>query len=186
MNAKISRARFGGYLVAAGTVVLAAKILLADDATRSDLEARVDRVADELAVQRVLYDYGYHLDNGDWASYASLFGETGRWEGGLGAAIGPEAIEKMLTESLGPPREHSEMHRTMHLMTNPRIDVDENGVTATSVSKYTFVVTGTDGEPELRIHAHYTDRLVEEADGWKIMERKVQHDIFRPNPMSDL
>lgn len=183
MNAKGRAARAAACLGAAGAAVLAANLILADD-ERGDLDARLGRIEDELAVRRVLHDYGYHLDNGDWASYASLFAEKGRWEGGLGAAVGPEAIERMLEESLGSSRESSELHETLHLMTNPRIDIDADGVS--SVSKYTFVVTGGDESPELRIHAHYRDRLVEEDGEWKILERNVHHDIFRPDPMSDL
>ena len=43
------------------------------------IEERLKRVEDELAIQRILFDYSAFLDEGDYESYLGLFAEDAEW-----------------------------------------------------------------------------------------------------------
>jgi hypothetical protein len=91
--------------------------------------------------------------------------------------VGPDGIYEMLTKVMAPEwDEPHETHSTLHLMTNPIIDI--KGDEATVLSKYTFMVTGEDGRPRPQIAAHYRDRMVREDGVWKIAERTSYADIM--------
>jgi hypothetical protein len=144
-------------------------------------EARVQRVEDELAIRRILIEYGKNLDNRDYRAYSQLFARQGQLHSGVGTAVGPDGIYTMLTKVMPPAwDEPHEAHATLHLMTNPIIDI--TGDEATVLSKYTFIVTGEDGRPRPQIAAHYRDRMVREDGVWKIAERTSHADILPPNP----
>ena len=49
----------------------------------SSLEARLKRVGDQQAIERLLLHYGRTLDDRDFA-YSALFAEAGVWDGGMG------------------------------------------------------------------------------------------------------
>src|SRR5687768_17320870 len=46
--------------------------------------ARLQRFEDKAEIEALLLDYGRHLDNRDFAGYASLFARDGEWIGGFG------------------------------------------------------------------------------------------------------
>lgn len=139
------------------------------------LEARLERVEAQLAIQRIQIDYAGFLDSRDYTHYVELFTPDAEWQNARGSHKGREAIRKMLT-MLGP--EGAENRSNFHLITNSRIDV--NGSTATATSRYLFVMRGPDGSPRPSLTGIYTDDLVR-LDGKWMIKRRIADDIM-PTP----
>ena len=155
-------------------VVLALALLapapaLAAHHGRSPLEARLQRVEDQLEIQRVLIEYGKFLDAKDYAAYAGLFARDGVWTGGFGRFTGPAAIQKMLEDNLGKPADGYINKSSYHLMSSPLITV--TGDTATAESRYLFFTASPDNKPLPTLAGRYVDQFVREGGAWKIRRR---------------
>ncbi len=137
------------------------------------IEARLQRVEDELAIRRVLVDYAAFLDGRNYDAYAALFTADGEWTGGGGSFKGQPAIRAMLANVLGPAG--AENGSNFHLITNPRIDLD--GDRARATSRYLFVMRAPDGRPQPSLAGIYTDDLVRVDGKWKI-RRRLANDIM--------
>lgn len=137
------------------------------------LSARVQRVEDQLAIQRVLVDYAAYLDGRDYASYAALFTPDGEWNNGGGSHKGQVAIRQMLESVMGPAG--SPNLANYHIITNPRVDLD--GDRATATSRYVFVMRGPDGQPVPSLAGVYHDQFVRQGGMWKI-KRRIADDIM--------
>ncbi|OJY65960.1 MAG: hypothetical protein BGP16_06005 [Sphingobium sp. 66-54] len=137
------------------------------------VEARLQRVEDELAIRRVLVDYAASLDSRDYDAYAALFTSDGEWTGGGGSHKGRAAIRAMLADVLGPAGAANRAN--FHLITNPRVTVD--GDKARATSRYLFVMRGADGRPQPSLAGIYTDDLVR-VDGQWLIQRRVADDIM--------
>ena len=98
------------------------------------LEQRLQRLEDQDAIWRLFMTYKKHLDQRDFAAYASLFTDDAEWIGNLGKVVGPAQIEQLLTETLEVWK--SDLERTHHLVLHPVIDVDADAATATSTWAY--------------------------------------------------
>jgi uncharacterized protein (TIGR02246 family) len=155
---------------------LAAAPLAASAQPRDSLAARVQRVEDELAIQRILVDYAAFLDGRDYASYAALFAPDGEWTNATGSHKGQAEIRKMLEGTLGPAGAPNRSN--YHIITNPRVDL--NGDRATATSRYLFTMRGPDGRPTPSLAGVYHDELVRLNGKWKI-QRRVADDIM-PTP----
>ncbi len=136
----------------------------------ASIEARLQRVEDQLAIQRVLIEYGRFLDAKDYASYAALFARDGEWIGGFGRFKGPAAIQAMLEDKLGKAAPGYINKSSYHLMSSPLITV--TGDTATAESRYLFFTASPDNKPIPTLAGRYVDQFVREPGGWKI-ERRV-------------
>jgi len=149
------------------------------------IEARLQRVEDQLAIQRVLIEYGKFLDAKDYASYAALFARDGEWIGGFGHYTGPAAIQKMLEDKLGKAAPGYINKSSYHLMSSPLITV--TGDTATAESRYLFFTASADNKPIPTLAGRYVDSFVREGGAWKI-RRRVTHGVIPwrdgndPNP----
>jgi hypothetical protein len=135
----------------------------------ASLEARLQRVEDQLAIQRVLIEYGKFLDGKDYAAYAGLFARDGVWTGGFGKFTGPAAIQKMLEDNLGKPTPGYVNKSSYHLMSSPLITV--TGDTATAESRYLFFTASPDNKPIPTLAGRYVDQFVREGGQWKIKRR---------------
>lgn len=137
-------------------------------ATTLSLEQRFKRIEDREAIEELLIVYGQLLDKEDLAGYSSLFAADGVWEGGIGSAKGPAAILEMLQTVFGrtTPGQYGGSY---HLMSDIIIDVD--GDTATSWSRWTWIVEGEDGKPMPQRSGHYEDSLIRENGEWKFLRR---------------
>jgi hypothetical protein len=133
------------------------------------LEARLQRVEDELEIQRLLIEYGRRLDAKDYAGYAALFARDGEWIGGFGRYVGPAAIQKMLEDKLGKAPPGYVNKTSYHLMSSPIITV--TGDTATAESRYLFMTASPDNKPVPTLAGRYVDQLVREDGVWKIRRR---------------
>ena len=163
-----------------GRWLLGAALLLAPTAIQAQvapsLEARLQRVEDELAITRIIVDYAAFLDGRDYAGYADLFAEDGEWTNAGGTHVGPAAIRTMLEQTLGPAGQPNRAN--YHLVSNPRIDL--SGDRATATSRYLFVMRGEDGSPTPALAGIYRDEFVRIGGRWKI-RRRVADDIM-PTP----
>jgi len=135
----------------------------------SSIEARLQRVEDQLQIQAVLIEYGKFLDAKDYAAYAGLFARDGEWTGGFGRFKGPAAIQKMLEDQLGKPAPGYVNKSSYHLMSSPLITV--TGDTATAESRYLFFTASPDNKPIPTLAGRYVDQFVREDGAWKIRRR---------------
>lgn len=159
-------------------MIAAAALALAGCNDTSALEARVQLLEDQLAIQRVITDYSAYLDARDYDGYVSLFTEDGVWANGNTRREGRDEIRDMLTGLFGEVPEDYVNLSSFHQISNFEIDVD--GDEAFAKSRFIFVMRGEGGEPTNELSGQYHDRLVRTADGWKIAER-VDHTLM-PTP----
>lgn len=129
------------------------------------LEQRVRVLEDELAVTRLVTQYGPAADTGDAAAAAALWVEDGVYDAdGPGRMEGRAAIERMLMgaghQSLVPGCAHTNGPSVVHI----------DGDTAVVVG-YSRVYTTDVGEHRLwRIAANRWE-LARTADGWRAVTR---------------
>src|SRR5690554_6208181 len=107
--------------------------------------ARVERLESVREIERAIYEYGRAFDEGDVDAYVALFAPNGAWVGGLGAFHGRDAIRGML-EEMAPPAPRARLN-SFHLMSSPIVEIADSGMTATSVTRWTFFMAGEDGAP---------------------------------------
>jgi uncharacterized protein (TIGR02246 family) len=138
-----------------------------------ELAARVRRLEDLEQIWRLFMDYRHHLDQRDFAAYASLFTDDGEWLGGLGRAKGPAEIEALLERTLEVYADDST--RTRHLVDNPVIDVD--GDRATAESTWCYIERDEQDRPTLALVGSYRDVLVRTGAGWKFLRREASLDF---------
>jgi uncharacterized protein (TIGR02246 family) len=155
-----------GMLAASAAVMPALAVAQASGPT---IEQRLQRVEDELAIQRILIDYASTQDARDYAGYAALFAKNGEWVNGKNVHKGREAIVKMLTDLYGPPPPGFVNNESYHLTSNPQIEV--NGDRATARSRHLLVLRGPKGEPTPALAGRYEDELIREEGQWKILRR---------------
>lgn len=153
-----------------------------DDRAESvaDLAKRVQSIEDRQAVLDVLIRYGRLLDEKDLVGYSSLFADSGIWEGGIGSATGPDGIREMLETVFGRV-EPGQYGADYHIMSDFEIDVD--GDTATSWSRWTWIIEGEEGKPTAQRSGHYEDKLAKLNGEWKFMYRLTVTEL--PTPEKD-
>jgi len=131
--------------------------------------ARLRRVEDQLAIQRVLVEYSARLDARDYAGYAALFAREGTWQTGTTVRRGPAEIQAMLSGLFGTPPAGFVNREDYHLVSNPQVDVD--GDRAKARSRHLLVMRGPNGEPQPMLAGLYEDEFIREDGQWKILHR---------------
>lgn len=134
------------------------------------VEARLQRVEDELAIRRILEDYAHYLDSRDFKGYVSLFTPDGNWTNAVGSYTGHDAIYQMLLDDVsadGAPNTSN-----FHFITSARIDLD--GDRATSHCRYTFVFASPTRQPVVALAGAYHDEMVRYEGAWKISKRVAE------------
>lgn len=160
----------------AASLLLALGLPMAAQAPRdASVAARLQRLEDKEEIQKVLLDYGRHLDSRDFAAYSHLFAKDGEWVGGFGSVKGPAAIQAFMEKNIGTGPNRT---NTYHLLSNFVIDV--HGDTATAWSRWAFVTPGPDGKPVIAQGGRYDDTLVREDGRWKFKRRVASNDLPRP------
>ena len=132
------------------------------------LEQQLRRIQDRETIEELLITYGRFLDRQDLVGYSNLFAKDGVWEGGIGSAKGPKEIREMLEAVFGRTA-RGQYDGSYHIMSDIIIDVD--GDTATSWSRWTWIVEGEDGKPVPQRSGHYEDKMVRENGEWKFQHR---------------
>ena len=143
-------------------------------ASRS-LGERLRALEDEREIRDLIVRYAQCLDARDHRGYALLFARDGRWSGRMGDATGPEAIEAMLVEGIGPTPEGFRNTRNFHLMSNILIQVDGN--TATAESRLVYFARSAEARPVPMLAGRYFDELVREDGRWRFKFRQVIGEI---------
>lgn len=133
------------------------------------IEARLRRIEDESAIQKLLLEYGRTLDARDFAAYAALFAAEGEWTGAMGTFKGPAQIqqemERIFAAATDIPRGSN-----FHVMSNFIIEVAGDQATATSM----FVFYRMEGNrPVAEVAGRYEDALVRVGGVWKFLQRKA-------------
>lgn len=133
---------------------------------------------DELFIRRMLEQYMRFNDDRALDRLLSLFAPDAIFRFAGGEHVGHDAIREVLGRSGfrdDQPRWTDDdqlmvMPRSMHLMTNPIIDVD--GDVATAESEFVVLVRDADGRPKIALMGRYRDRLRRDTDeGWLFTER---------------
>jgi uncharacterized protein (TIGR02246 family) len=143
--------------------------LPAGEPARPTVEQRLQRVEDELAIQRVLVEYSATQDAHDYAGYAALFARAGEWVNGRNVYRGREAIRKMLVDLYGVPPAGYVNTESYHISSNPQIDL--KGDRARVRSRHLLVMRGPRGEPVPMLAGRYEDEFIREDGQWKILRR---------------
>ena len=136
--------------------------------------ARLQRFEDKAEIEALLLDYGRHLDNRDFAGYASLFAKDGQWIGGFGTVAAAD-IKAFMERAMGTQN----TAKNYHLLSNFVIAV--NGDTATAWSRWAFVVPGERGAA-ISQAGRYDDTLVREDGHWRFKRRVASNDTPPPAP----
>lgn len=133
------------------------------------IEQRLQRVEDELAIQRVLVEYAATQDARDFDGYVALFAENGEWVNGTTVYRGRGAIRKMLVSIYGEPASGYVNNDSYHITSNPEINV--NGDRATVHSRYLLIMRGPNGQPTAMLGGRYEDEFIRDNGAWKILRR---------------
>ena len=137
-------------------------------------DARLQRLEDKDEIERLLLDYGRHLDGRDFAAYSRLFARDGEWIGGFGKVSGPAAIQAFMEKNMGTGPNRANNY---HLLSNFVITVE--GDTATAWSRWAFVVPGAQGTV-ISQAGRYDDMLVREDGRWRFKRRTASNDTPPP------
>jgi len=160
-------------LLAAATAPVSAQSARAA-AGDASLSARLQRFEDNEEIQRLLLDYGRHLDSRDFAAYSRLFARDGEWVGGFGSVSGPANIQAFMEKNMGTAPNRA---KNYHLLSNFVLEV--NGDTATAWSRWAFVVPGERGAVIAQA-GRYDDTLVREGGRWRFKRRVASNDTAPP------
>ncbi len=161
------------WLLAA--VLAAAPVTAMTQPRPGSIEARLQRVEDEIAISRIPIEYSRALDARDFAAYTALFAKNGEWVNGSLVRKGPEEIMKMLIGVYGPQQPGYVNRQSLEITTN--IDVKVNGDHATARSQHLLIRRGPDGTPQPALAGRYEDELIREDGQWKIL-RRVDYPIM--------
>ena len=141
--------------------------------TAPSLEQRLKQFEDKAEIERLLLDYGRHLDARDFGAYGALFAADGEWVGGFGTVAGPANIKTFMEKAMPG----ANTARNYHLLSNFVISVQ--GDTATAWSRWAFVVPGQQGAMIAQA-GRYDDTLVRENGRWRFKRRVASNDTAPP------
>ena len=148
------------------------------------IEERVQRIADELDIVRVLNRYAHGIDYGDEDDWLDCFTEDAVWEahsvaadGTLMRHAGRAALQAFVSGHTRPPELY---HK--HLVADPIVSVDtDDRDRATAACYLLLVVAGPGGLPAIASFGRYRDELRRCADGqWRIAYRGVEAEAWNP------
>lgn len=135
------------------------------------IEARLRRIEDEAAIQRLLVEYGRVLDNRDFAAYAALFTSDGVFDGAMGAYKGQKEIQTEMEKVFAGAVADIPKGQNFHVMSDFVITVMGNRATANS----RFIFYKLEGsKPVANVTGTYEDELVRVGGVWKFKNRKAR------------
>jgi SnoaL-like domain len=143
--------------------------------TGEAIEERIARIEDAEAIIRLKHQYARYCDQGyDADGFASLFTEDALWESNaFGVYHGREEIHGFI-QSIGKDT----IHWALHYMTNPIIDVAEDGESAQGTWLLLELATmaavdGSDAPDAVLITANYDDEFVRVDGEWRFKSVKA-------------
>lgn len=127
------------------------------------------------AIERLLYDYCFGIDSGDFAGTAELFGEDGLYGlvGGA-AARGSAQVLGMLRSSV---RTYDGVPRTRHIVTNVCINVDDHAAKGTARSYVQVVHQAPGGPVGPIVVGTYLDTVHCLNGRWMFAERRMHLEL---------
>jgi uncharacterized protein (TIGR02246 family) len=163
-------------ILTAAACVLSAPLQAADVDTAA-LAKQVRLLEDREEIRALIIEYARVLDKRDFEAYGKLFTRDGEWKGSFGVTRTPKGIQAMLEKTFSE-LDLKIYENSFHIVSND--DIKINGDTATSTSRWTWVVAGADGKPTPRRAGHYVDTLQREDGKWKFKSREAVGDIISP------
>lgn len=126
-------------------------------------------------VERMLYDYCWGIDHGDFESTAALFGEAGLY--GLVGAAAARGSTQVLTMLRASVRTYDGVPRTRHVVTNVVIDVapDEQSATARCYVQVMHQAPGAAIGPI--VVGTYLDQCHVVDGRWQFAERRMHLEL---------
>ncbi len=147
---------------------------MSDKAEFQALQARLEQmekdlkeVQDREAIWRLFMTMQSAIDNRDMATYGAGFTQDGVWAGVVGRGVGPQGVAEILGKFMKPWE--SEAARTWHTTLDFQVDID--GDTATSTSKFQHIKADDNGDLQVWHLGAYDDRLIRTSQGWKFTQR---------------
>ena len=136
-----------------------------------NIEKRLQRAEDLLAIQQLFNEYASYLDAGEFNRYAALFSANGEVKlGPMGRAVGPVAIEALMIKHLA-----ANVGQSYHIISNPIVQLD--GDSATTEVMWTVILRSKDDKPVVGMMGKHRDKLVRENGAWLFLERAGFVDI---------
>ena len=133
------------------------------------IEARLQRVEDELALRRIPIEYARALDERNYDAYVGLFAKNGEWINGKTVKKGPEEIRQLLVGIFGDPKPGFVNMQSMEVVSN--IDVTVDGDHATGTCLHVLLRRASDGTPAPALTGRYEDEYIRENGEWRILRR---------------
>jgi 3-phenylpropionate/cinnamic acid dioxygenase small subunit len=133
-------------------------------------------IADELDVQRVLFEYAWACDNGDWDLLLSVFSANAHldYSSTRGPAGGREEVVGWLQKSL------SQVPVIQHVVSNFQIDVRGDQAAGRAMFLTSVRIPGLN---DMVLTGGYYDLVfLREPDGWKIARLVEDNRWMHPGP----
>lgn len=146
--------------------------------SESDPGRRAAEPAVAASVSELLVRYATSIDRRDWKLFRTCF--TDDCEADYGTLPTGEALAWKNVEDMAAWMEasHRDMGRTLHRITNQRVEREGNSVTACSYVD--ALLTAPDGQLIMNASGIYDDHLVHTDDGWKIAHRRFTSVRMQP------
>jgi ketosteroid isomerase-like protein len=132
-------------------------------------------VRDELDIQRVIHDYAWACDNGDWSLLKSIFSDDAHldYTSTDGPAGSRDEVVAWLEQGL------SQLRLIQHVVSNFQIDLDGDRATVRAMF---YCTAGFHGIDDMLVTGGYYDEEVVRTDhGWKI-RRLVEDNRWMKSP----
>jgi hypothetical protein len=135
-------------------------------------------VRDELDIQRVITDYAWACDNGDWGLLKSLFTDDAYldYSSTQGPAGPRDEVVAWLEQSL------SQVPVIQHVVSNFQIDLEGDRAKVRAMFYTSARLQGLD--EMLVTGGYYDEEFVRTSDGWKI-QRLFEDNRWMKSPMPD-
>ncbi len=155
--------------------------LLSLQASANALAHRVERLADQVQIDKIQRAYGYYVDKAQWPDVAKLFAPDGTYEiGGRGIFIGPKRVLEYLVTGLGPIGMSTRAGQVLnHQQFQGIVDVAPDGMTAKG--RWTaFIMGGSAGGSGIWGDALYENTYVKESGVWKFKTVRAAFNMYAP------
>jgi hypothetical protein len=136
----------------------------------STMEARLQKVEDELAIARLRARYCHLLDDERWDAFIDLFTADGYFKG-LAAVEGRDALLQFFSKTFAAMRDDS-----WHFCANGTVDLDGDTATGRISLEYRSVQNGE----SFVAAGHYDDVMVRVGGEWKFKSRIITFYYFAP------
>jgi ketosteroid isomerase-like protein len=140
--------------------------------TSRSVEERLQRLEDERAVIRTLYEYAHGLDYGPQQAFLDVFTADGTWQRVEGRRPARSFQNERGLTRMYQDHTHAPDYFHKHVVVNPAVTLDGDAATARS---YLLLVSEHPDGPYVRAFSRCTDQLVRCVDGrWRIARREAE------------